>query len=103
MIRTQYQKQEATIDGDIQVFGPTSIDWSSFQFNNGFKWHTLNAIEAERFYFVPIQYYGERDYEDILLFINLIPDITHLEAGQKIKIPTVEDITDFLKKYKLLT
>jgi len=81
---------------DVDIFDSQTVDWSKFEFTNGYTKHNVTTTEILRFYLVSSAYYGNVDYEDILLLINNITDPFEMAAGSEIKIPKIQDLKTFI-------
>lgn len=92
------EKDETDLDFD--VFKPTSVDWSAFDFSNGYRKHIITDSEIMKPYLISYKYFSNVDYEDLILLINGIGDIFKILPGTEIKIPYPEDINAFILKYK---
>jgi len=80
------------------IFDPMSVDFSTFEFTQGYYNHRLTQKEIEKSYILSYQYYGDINYEDIILLVNNIPDIFEVPVGVEIKIPKINDINAFILK-----
>lgn len=101
MKRQNYYKPSQEIN-DIQFYDLMSMDWNRFEFKSDYIEHTLSEQDIQKFYLVTQQYYNDLFLEDIIFFINRIPDPCELEVGMVIRIPAIQDIRDFLRLYKLI-
>jgi len=80
----------------VPIYDPGSVDFSKFQWTNGYYNHKLTKSEIEKPYLLSYQYYGSLEYEEIILLVNNIPDIFEVPTGTSIKIPKLVDIKTFL-------
>ena len=81
------------------IYDPTSVDFSTFEWTNGYYTHKISKIEIEKPYLISLQYYGTVDYEDIILWINNIPDIFLVVPETELRIPKLVDLKNFILKY----
>ena len=89
-----------TSDG-VDILDSQDVDWSSFEFTNGYYTHHVTEHECLRFYLISSAYYGTVDYEDILLLVNNIEDPFEMVIGSEIKIPKLQDIKSFIYKWRV--
>ena len=82
------------------VYDPTSIDWNSFEWTNGFYPHKITTHEKNKPYLISYAYYGTDKYWDLILLVNKIQDIWEVVVGEEIRVPKMKDITSFILKYK---
>ena len=80
------------------IYDPMSVDFSKFEWNEGYYNHRLTQVEIEKPYLLSLQYYGSIEFEDIILLVNNIPDIFEVPVGTQVKIPKLNDISNFLLK-----
>lgn len=80
----------------IPVYDPCTVDFSTFEWTNGYYNHKITRKEIEKPYMISYQYYGSSAYEDIILLINNIPDIFEVPSGTEIKIPKLTDLKTFI-------
>jgi len=92
--------KKITTKNGIDIYDPTSVKWKEFKFTNGYKKHIVSKNEILKPYMISYDYYGSVDYDDIILLINGIDNIFEFEPGIEIKIPYIQDIEDFILKYK---
>jgi hypothetical protein len=85
---------------DIDIYDPSSLDWSTFAWDNGYHMHKLSEQEILRPYLVSYTYFGTVGYEEILLLLNSIDDVWTLVPGAEIRIPKLADIRTFIIKNK---
>jgi hypothetical protein len=81
------------------IYDPTSVNFSKFQWTNGYYNHVLTQREIEKPYLISLTYYSTVDYEDIILLVNNIADIWKCAPGTSIKVPKIEDVKSFMKDY----
>lgn len=77
-----------------------AVQWSSFNFSQGFKVHTVTAVEIEKPYLISYAEFNDTKYEDLIFLINGIADPHAMIPGQKLKIPYPEDIKRFFAANK---
>lgn len=85
---------------DVTIYDSRSIKWSTFTFDNGYYKHRITEYEILRPYLISSQYYGNVNYEDIILLINNIQDPFEIVVGTEIKIPKIEDIRSFIALHR---
>lgn len=98
-MRENLYTQFETEDG-VLIFDSTSVDWSKFEWTNGYIKHFISTEEIAKPYLISYYYYGSIIYEDIILLINNIANIFDVVPDSEIKIPTVADIKTFILKYR---
>lgn len=98
-MRYELLEKNKTENG-IDIFKPASIPWTEFEFSTGYRKHIITRNEIIKFYLVSFKYFSTVDYEDLLLLINNISDIFTILPGTEIKIPYLDDINNFILKYK---
>lgn len=98
-MRENIYKKFQTTDG-VYIYDPTSVDWSKFEWTNGYIKHFISMEEISKPYLISYAYYGIVDYEDIILLINNIANIFEVAPNMEIKIPSLIDIKTFLLKYR---
>jgi len=79
------------------IYDSSSLDISTFKFENGYYKHVLTQKEKERPYKISYTYYGTVAYENIILLINGIKDIWEIPVGTKIHIPKLDDLKTWIK------
>lgn len=79
----------------------TSIDWSSFRWNNGFFTHKITKTEIMKPYYISYAYYGTTKYTDIILLLNNIMDIFEVVPETILYIPKIEDLKKFIADNKV--
>lgn len=94
MIQSMYSKLEDS--SDYTIIDSRSVNWSAFEFTNGFKRHFISADEILKPYLISSQYYSTVEYEDEILLINGIADPFELVPGVEIKIPDLNDLKTFI-------
>jgi hypothetical protein len=95
MIRYNYLPLEKTING-VNFYDITRLNWNDFEFKRGFRTYTLTRTDVDKFYMLIEREYNSLIIEDWIFFINKIPDPTELQEDQKIILPNLLDIQDFL-------
>jgi hypothetical protein len=86
------------IKNDIQMYDLLSIDWTSFEYINGFETRILSQQDIESFWNVSYEYFGTVKFEDILLRLNNIENPFELKIANTIYIPKEEDLKNFILK-----
>lgn len=94
MIQTIYSKLEDS--SDYTIIDSRSVNWSAFEFKNGFIRHFISADETLKPYLISSLYYSTVDYEDEILMINGISDPFDLIPGVEIRIPDINDLKQFI-------
>jgi hypothetical protein len=84
-----------TPEGDV-IRDSTSINWKNFQWTNGYYIHKISKREMQRPYLIAASYYGDVEYEDIILLLNNIEDPFEMVPESEIYIPKLEDINQFI-------
>ena len=93
--------KKVVLENGIEIYNPTSVKWTKFEFKQGFKTHILSQVDILKPYMISYAYFGTVDYDDLLLLINGIDDIFELTPGVEIKIPYIQDIQDFILANKI--
>jgi len=78
------------------IYDPMSVDINSFLWASGYYNHKITQREIEKPYLISLQYYGTVDYEDIILWLNNIPDVFELVPGIELRIPKLVDLKKFI-------
>ena len=103
MIRQDFLKLEDTANIDtkgINIYNLYSIDWNEFEFKNEFVNQAIDQQQVNKFYNLTNDFYGDLLNEDVIYFINGIPDPTELKPAQNVKLPSQQDIDDFLLQFE---
>ena len=79
-----------------KLYDPTSIDWNQFDWSNGYYKHQVSAPEIVKPYLIAYAYYGDVEYEDIILLLNKIEYAFDVVPETEIRIPKKEDIDAFI-------
>ena len=95
MRETIYKPLETLSEGTV-INDPTSIDWKTFKWNNGYFEHIVTKHETEQFFKISGAYYGTYIYTDLIKLLNNIIDPFEMIPGSKIKLPKLEDIKQFI-------
>lgn len=98
-MREQIQKT-LTVEDNITITDPTSIDWSSFTFPSGYNEHTLDKSDIYTPYNLSFIWYGTTIYEDIILLLNEVDDVFSLSVGKKLRIPILTDLEEWVLEQK---
>ena len=85
----------------VDIFDSQTVDWSKFDYTNGWTIHNVSKDELLRFYLISASYYGTVEYEDVLLLLNNIVDPFEMVIGSEIKIPKIEDLKNFIYKWRV--
>lgn len=80
----------------IVIYDSTSVDWSTFDWSQGYYKHVLTKTEVLKSYMISYAYYNSMEYDDIILMLNNIADIFEVEPGTEIYIPTLENLQNFI-------
>jgi|LSPZ01.1.fsa_nt_gi hypothetical protein len=72
-----------------------SVDYLNTQFTELPKFTEVTQPDIERFWLFMYNYYGNCDYDDLLLMINNVPYVTCLQPGDPIYLPKLSDIESF--------
>lgn len=81
---------------DLTIYNPTSIDFSTFEFTNGYVQHKISQKEIDRPDLLSFIYYGTGTYAYFILRVNSIYDLENVVPGSVIKIPDISDIKSFI-------
>lgn len=87
---------DTDVTNNIQVYDPLTVDWSKFQWKNGFYIHKITIKEIEKPYLISYAYYKNIEYEDIILLVNNIQNVWEVVPGKELKIPKIDDIKNFI-------
>jgi len=91
------------VPDDINMFtlhDPLSVNWTNFRFTGTESDYMLGEEDIKRPDMLSYRLYGSTLYQDLIFILNGIGDILHAEVGTMIKVPKIEDIKAFIKKYK---
>ena len=77
-----------------------SIDWTKFNFTGTEVEYILGEEDIKRPDILSYRIYGTVIYQDIIFILNNIGDILNTPSLTPIKIPKIEDLKAFIKKYK---
>ena len=93
-------KLETTLDetDNIIIKDPTSVDWKSFEWTNGYYIHRITKLEIMKPYLISFAYYNTLEYEDLILLLNNIADPFEMITESEIYLPKIEDIKTFILK-----
>lgn len=86
---------------EIIVYDSTTVDWTKFDWTNGFYPHKLTKTDIYKPYGISWQYYQSVIYEDIILLLNGIEDIWEVPVGTKIRVPKLIDLKTFMRENKI--
>jgi hypothetical protein len=93
----RYKTQTKFIDNnDYVIYNPLSMNWSTFDWEQGYFKHYVTYDEIYKFYLIPFNYYGTTDYADVILLLNNIATEFDLYPGAEIKIPKYDEIKQFI-------
>ncbi len=87
-------------DDNIEIYDSLSIDWSSFEWTNGYYLHKISKKEILKPTLLSWAYFGTDIYTDIILAINGIIDIWEVVPGADLHIPKLSDLKRFILKNK---
>lgn len=92
------EKVQSILDetDNIVIKDPTSIQWESFPWTNGYYKHYISKTEIERPYMISYTYYGSVEYWDIILILNNIEDIFEVVPYSELYLPKLVDIKQFI-------
>ena len=95
------KKTDVTINtgidsNDIAVYDILGIDWSKFQFGTTYIIHSITKNDVEKPWLITNKYFSDYKYEDLIFWINNISNPLDLYVGQKLRIPTLQDIQNFI-------
>jgi hypothetical protein len=96
----EVMQKTLTTEDTIKVTDPTSVDWNSFTYPNGYNEHTITKKDVYTPYNISNVWYKTTIYEDLILLLNGVDDIFSLSAGQKLRIPILEDLEEFILEQK---
>ena len=85
---------------NIIILDPSSIDWSTFPWTNGYISHRITRFEIMKPYLISSAYYGTTAYEDVILLLNNIDDIFEVIPEQEIRVPQLQDLKTFIYQNK---
>jgi hypothetical protein len=94
-MRYLVQNKIQSLNG-VDIYDPTSIDWTSYDWTTGFFVHTITKFEILKPYLISYLYYNTTDYEDVILLLNNIDDIFELPVGTQIKVPILDNLKTFI-------
>lgn len=95
-MRQLFQKIWDTTTDNLVIRNPSSIDWTSFPWNEGYTIHKISAIEIIKPYKISLQYYQTVDYEDIILLLNRIENIYEVVPEKELWIPNINELKTWL-------
>ena len=72
---------------------------NNFQYNDVAQKYILTSADIRRFDILINSYYGNANYDDIILWLNKIEHIADVEVGTVIYLPSKKDLTDFIQEY----
>ena len=81
---------------NIIIYDPTSINWNDFTYPNGYYKHQVSSAELVKPYLIAHAYYGDVDYEDIILILNKIEYAYDIVPETELKLPKKADIDAFI-------
>lgn len=101
MSRFNFLKKLETIN-DIDIYN-LSIPWHTFPFYQGYTYHYMTQEDILKTEYISFKYYGNTDYDDIIMLINNIEDPFNIPIGLQIKIPNKKELDTWIKeKVKLI-
>jgi len=83
-------------DDNTVIKDPTTVDWRTFRWDNGYFVHYITTTEILKPYLISAAYYGSIEYEDIILLLNNIENPFDMIPEQTIYIPKLADIKSFI-------
>lgn len=96
MVRYDYLNKELATSTGVDLYNLTKINWRKFNPLNPIRYHYVSSDELDRPYLISYKEYSSVDYEDLILMVNKIIDPFSLFIGQKLQIPKLQDILDFI-------
>jgi len=82
---------------DVEIYDPMSIDWTTFEWADGFFKHRLAKHEILKFYLVPYAYYGFVEYEDVILLLNKAENSWELIPETIIYVPKLPELQRYIR------
>ena len=97
MSSLRYKVQTKMVDNvDYTIYNPSSINWRTFKWQQGYYKHFVSSEEVYRFYLVSLNYYGTDIYSDIILILNNVEYDFDLYPGAEIWIPKLAEIKKYI-------
>ena len=100
MIRFQVmEKVTVGISEDLQemeIYDVLSVNWAKFRFDGDELLYELTQEDVNRPDILSIKQYGTVDYQNIIFLINNIGDLLNLTIGEKIRLPKIQNIRQFM-------
>jgi hypothetical protein len=81
---------------NVKLYDPTSINWNEFSWSNGYYKHQISQPELVKPYLIAFAYYGDVEYEDVILLLNKIEYAWDIVPETEIRIPKKEDLDKFI-------
>ena len=78
------------------IYDPTTINWSTFLWQQGYYKHYVSETDIMKPYNIPFAYYNDVQYEDAILLLNGIENPWDLFPGAMLKIPKLEELDKFV-------
>lgn len=93
----QYKLQDILYqDENYTIHDPLSINWNNFLWVNGYFPHKVSSMDIIKPYLISFAYYGNGDYENIILLLNNIENPWDMVPETEIKIPKKIDLDEFI-------
>lgn len=89
-----------TEENDIIIYNPLSINWTKYDWTNGYYKHRVTKIEIRKPWLVSYAYYGSVVYENIIFWLNRIDDPFEMMPGTELWIPKLDDLKTFIRNNK---
>jgi len=84
-------------DGII-VYDTQSIDWTTYDWTQGYTKHFITEQEILKGYLIAHNYYRDVNYESIIFLLNNISDPWDIIIGTEIRIPTLSNLQTFISE-----
>ncbi len=81
---------------DNKIYDPTSIDCSKFLWSQGYYKHYVSEFDILKPYNISYAYYGDVQYEDIILLLNNIENVWDIYPGAMLMIPKLDELNSFV-------
>lgn len=90
------ESQEKDIDSETYP-DVLSVDYSTFKYTNPPVIAGIDETMTEKFYYKCYSFYGEPQWDDVILNLNSVPHISQLYARETLKFPEKNDLLSFVK------
>jgi len=84
-------------DGII-VYDTQSIDWTTYDWTQGYTKHFITEQEILKGYLIAYNYYRDVNYESIIFLLNNISDPWDIIVGTELRIPTLSNLQTFISE-----